>query len=72
MYGKKALSLLYPTVACMDTSLTEFYRVGQKVSDVILVLRLTPIATEPSAVSVFLASPSAIAYVGRRPAHILA
>jgi len=28
--------------------------VSQKVSDVILVLRLTPIATQPSAVSVFL------------------
>ena len=31
-----------------------FYRVSQKVSDVIPVLRLTPIATQPSAVSVFL------------------
>ena len=39
---------------CMDPSFTGFYRVGQKVSDVILVLRLSPIATQPSAVSVFL------------------
>jgi len=31
-----------------------FYRVSQKVSDVIPVLRLTPIGTQPSAVSVFL------------------
>ena len=30
------------------------YRVSQKVSDVIPVLRLTPIGTQPSAVSVFL------------------
>jgi len=39
---------------CMDPSLTGFYRVSQKVSDVIPVLWLTPIATQPSAVSVFL------------------
>ena len=38
----------------MDPLLTGFYRVSQKVSDVIPVLRLTPIATQPSAVSVFL------------------
>ena len=38
----------------MDPSLTGFYRVNQKVSDVIPVLRLTPIANQPSAVSVFL------------------
>jgi len=37
----------------MDPSLTGLYRVSQKVSDVIPVLRLTPIATQPSAVSVF-------------------
>jgi len=37
---------------CMDPSLTGFYRVGQKLSDVI-VLRITPGATEPSTVSVF-------------------
>ena len=29
-----------------------FYRVGQKLSDVIPVLQITPIATEPSTVSV--------------------
>jgi len=38
----------------MDPSLTGHYRVSQKVSDVIPVLRLMPIATQPSAVSVFL------------------
>ena len=35
-------------------SVTGFYRVSQKVSDVIPLLRLTPIGTQPSAVSVFL------------------
>ena len=35
-------------------SVTGFYRVSQKVSDIIPVLRLTPIGTQPSAVSVFL------------------
>ena len=39
---------------CMDPSPTGFYRVVQKVSDIIPVLRLTPIGTQPSAVSVFL------------------
>ena len=39
---------------CMDHSLTGFYRVSQKVSDLIPVLRLTPIGIQPSAVSVFL------------------
>ena len=39
---------------CMDSSLTGFYRVGQKLSDVIPVLRITPRATELSTVSVFL------------------
>jgi len=39
---------------CLNPSVTGFYRVSQKVSDVIPVLRLTPIATEPSTVSVFL------------------
>ena len=39
---------------CLDPSVTGFYKVSQKVSDVIPVLRLTPIATQPSAVSVFL------------------
>jgi len=38
----------------MDQSLTGFYRVSQKVSDVIPVLLLTPTAPQPSAVSVFL------------------
>ena len=41
---------------CMDQSLTGFYRVGQKLSDVIPVLRITPRATEPSTVSVFISS----------------
>ena len=40
---------------CMDPLLTGFYRVSQKVNDIIPVLRLTPIGTQPSAVSVFLA-----------------
>ena len=39
---------------CIDPSLTGFYRVSQKVSDVIPVLRLIPIATQRSAVFVFL------------------
>ena len=39
---------------CMDPSLTGFYRVSQKVSDVIPFLRLSPIATQPCVVSVFL------------------
>ena len=58
----------------MDQSLTGFYRVSQKVRDVIPVLRITPIATQLSAVSVFLsvAKCGAVAYVGHRPAHILA
>jgi len=38
----------------MDPSLTGFYKVGQKLSDVIPVLRITPRATEPSTVSAFL------------------
>ena len=41
---------------CMDQSLTGFYRVGQKLSDVIPVLRIKPRATEPHTVSVFLSS----------------
>ena len=40
----------------MVQSLTGFYRVDQKLSDVIPVLRITPRATEPSTVSVFLSS----------------
>jgi len=39
---------------CMDPSLTGFYRMGQKLSDIIPVLRITPRATEPSTISVFL------------------
>ena len=39
---------------CMDQ--LGFYRVGQKLSDVIPVLRITPRATEPSTVSGFLSS----------------
>jgi len=38
----------------LDPSVTGFSSVSQKVSDVIPVLRLTPIATQPSPVSVFL------------------
>jgi len=58
---------------CMDPSVTGFYRVSQKVSDVIPVLRITPRATEPSTVTVSVssASSSVVAYVGHRPAHIL-
>ena len=41
---------------CMDQSLTGFYRVGQILSDVIPVLRITPRAIEPTTVSVFLSS----------------
>ena len=39
---------------CLDPSVTGFYRMRQKVSDIIPVLLLTPIGTQPSAVSVFL------------------
>ena len=42
--------------SCMDQSLTGFYRVCQTLSDVIPVLRITPRATEPSTVSVYLSS----------------
>jgi len=38
----------------MDPSLTGFYKVGQKLSDIIPVLLITPRATEPTTVSVFL------------------
>ena len=51
---KRFIPLLSNCRICMDTSLTGFYRVGQKLSDVIPVLRITPRATEPSTVSVFL------------------
>ena len=56
-------SFISPLPNCrmsLDPSPTGFYRVSQKVSDVIPVLRLTPIGTQPFAVSVFLASPSAV------------
>ena len=49
-------------------SVTVFYRVSQKVSDVIPVLRLTPIGTQPSAVSVFLS----VAKCGGLQSHIFA
>ena len=39
---------------CFDPSVTGFYRVSEKVSDVIPVLLIAPIGTQPSAVSVFL------------------
>ena len=51
---KSFISPLSNCRMCLDPSPTGFYRVSQKVSDVIPVLRLTPIGTQPSAVSVFL------------------
>jgi len=51
---KSFMSPLSNCRMCLDPSVTGFYRVSQKVSDVIPVLRLTPIGTQPSAVSVFL------------------
>ena len=51
---KSFISPLSNCRMCLDLSVTGFYRVSQKVSDVIPVLRLTPIETQPSAVSVFL------------------
>jgi len=51
---KSFISPLSDCRMCMDPSLTGFYRVSQKLSDVIPVLRITPIATQPLAVSVFL------------------
>ena len=50
-------SIISPLSNCrmyLDPSVTGFYRVSQKVSDLIPVLRLMPIGTQPSAVSVFL------------------
>jgi len=72
-YGKSFISPLSKCRMCMDPSPTGFYGVSQKVSDIIPVLRLTPIATQPSAVSVFL-SVAKCSHVcrGRRPARILA
>jgi len=51
---RKLISPLSNCCMCLDPSLMGFNRVSQKVSDIISVLRLTPIATQPSAVSVFL------------------
>jgi len=51
---KSFISPLSNCRMCLDPSPTGFYRVSQKVSDVIPVLRLTLIGTQPSAVSVFL------------------
>ena len=51
---KSFISPLSNCRMCLDPSVTGFYRVSQKVSDIIPVLRLTPIGTQPSAVSVFL------------------
>ena len=53
---KSFISPLSNCRMCLDPSVTGFYRVSQKLSDVIPVLRLTPRATEPSTVSVFLSS----------------
>ena len=51
---KKLYLFLSNCRMCSDPSPTGFCRVSQKVTDVIPVLRLTPIGTQPSAVSVFL------------------
>ena len=51
---KSFISPLSNCRMCLDPSPMGFYRVSQKVSDVIPVLWLTPIATQPSPVSVFL------------------
>ena len=51
---KSLISPLSNCRMCLDQPVTEYYRVSQKLSDLIPVLRLTPIATQPSAVSVFL------------------
>ena len=73
---KSFISPLSNCRMCLDPSVAGFDRVSQKVSDVIPVLRLTPIGTQPSAVCVFLSVAqvrwTAVAYVGHRPAHILA
>ena len=62
MNGKKDfISPLSNCRMCLDPSVTGSYRVSQKVSDVIPVLRLTPMGTQPSALFLFsLASPSAV------------
>ena len=51
---KSFISPLSNCRMCLDPSPTGFYRVSQKLSDVIPVLRLTPIGTQASAVSGFL------------------
>jgi len=51
---KSFISPLSNCRMCLDPSVTGFYRVSQKVGDVIPVLRITPRATELSTVSVFL------------------
>jgi len=51
---KSFISPLSNCRMCLDPSVTGFYRVSQKVSEIIPVLWLTPIGTQPSAVSVFL------------------
>ena len=56
MCAKRFIPPLSNCRICVDQSLTGFYRVGQKLSDVIPVLRITPRSTEPSTVSVFLSS----------------
>jgi len=56
VYAKRFIPPLSNCRICMDQSLTGFYRVGQKLSDVIPVLQITPRATEPSTVPVFLSS----------------
>ena len=53
---KRFITALSNCRICMDQSFTGFYRVGQKLSNVIPVLRITPRATEQSTVSVFLSS----------------
>ena len=51
---KSYISPLSNCRMCLDPSVTGFYRVSQKVSDIIPVLQLMSIGTQPSAVSVFL------------------
>ena len=68
-YGKKCF--IHPISnfrMCMDPSPTGFYRVVQKVSDVISVLRI--MSRLPLLFS--WASSSVVAYVGHRPTQILA
>ena len=75
---KSFISPLSNCRMCLDPSVTGFHRVSKKVSDVVPVLRLTSIGTQPSAVSVFLSVAkcgglqSHMYNVGHRPAHILA